>query len=111
MSRTKVERDDPAEPFRWLRANGHSLGALTGQDGRVLLALAACWQAYAGADEEGRRAVWAGAVALFGAMQPKVMYLGIELVAWAMDWSDRDRLREQMRMYVAPDKQAFLEAP
>ena len=96
---------------RWLAANGCGtwLAMATGQDDRVLRAIDACWHAYAVADEEGRRSIWAALVNLFQAMQPKCWPIAIELAARAMDWSDREEMRRQMLMYTAPDAHRHLE--
>ena len=106
-----MSREDRRDwPLTWLRLNGHTslLGALTGSDYRVLLAIDSCWQAYSVSDEERRRSVWAAIVALFHSMQPKCWPLAIELVARTMDWGDRDRMRKQLLMYTAPDNHVFL---
>ncbi len=102
----KGERHD--EALRWLRANGHDLGALTGQDTSALLAIDACWRLYAHADKNGRERTWQAIYNLFSAMQPKCWPLALWTVARHMDWSDVPRLRAQLKLYTAPDLQHFL---
>ncbi len=102
----KPERYD--EALRWLRANGHDLGMLTGQDTAVLLAIDATWRAYALADQPGRERTWTAIYNLFGAMQPKCWRLALETVARHLDWSDRERMRKQLLLYTAPDLHEFL---
>lgn len=76
----------------WLKANGHSLAPLTGQDRRALAAIDACWQLLAMSDEDGRAGGIEAVKALLPALQEKCWPLARELIARAMDWSDRDRL-------------------
>lgn len=76
----------------FLRANKHDLGALTGQDSRVLSAIAHCWELYAASDRDGQEAALRAIRALLSAMQPKTRCLAREAIAYSMDWSDRDRL-------------------
>jgi hypothetical protein len=71
---------------------------LTGQDTRALTAIAACWRLYASADDDGRTGALAAVRALLPAMQPQTRYLARELIAWAMEWTDRERLWD----YVMP---------
>lgn len=82
----------PARPehLRWLKANKHHLGALTGTDFRALAAIDACWQLYPHADEPAQ--VLAAVRLLLTQMQDKTHYLARELIARSMDWGDRDRL-------------------
>lgn len=65
-----------------------SLGALTGQDTRVLEAIAACWQLLSG-DDDAERGALAAVRALLPAMQPQCRPFARELIAYAMDWSHR----------------------
>lgn len=85
--RTPVRRAD--EHLRWLRANGHGLGALTGTDHRALEAIDRCWELYA---HTGSERVLAAVAGLIGEMQPSTRFFARELIARAMDWGDRDRL-------------------
>lgn len=74
-----------AEHAKWLRANGHNLAGLTGQDAAALAAIAMCWQLYA----LDRDAAAIDAVAsLARRMQPKMRGLGGAVIPWALDWSD-----------------------
>lgn len=68
------------------------LGMLTGQDERALDAIAASWQLYAAGDDVAREAVLLAMPHLIACMQPKCRPFARELIAWAMDWDDRDRL-------------------
>lgn len=77
------------EHLRWLRANGHDLGALTGTDHLALEAIDRCWALYAHTRYD---AVLDAIALLLCGMQPNTRYLGRELIARAMDWGDRDRL-------------------
>lgn len=76
----------------WLRANGHDLGPLTGQDSRALDAIAACWELYSNSDDDGVQGALDAVRALLPAMQRKCWPLARELIAYSMDWGDRDRL-------------------
>jgi hypothetical protein len=69
-----------------------ALGALTGQDARALAAIAACWELYAGSDDDGQRAAIAAVRHLLPAVQYKNHLFARELIAFALDWSDRDRI-------------------
>lgn len=80
---------------QWLRANGHDLAPLTGQDARALHAIAACWELYACSDDAGALAALDAVRSLLPAMQDKCRPLARELIAYAMDWSDRERLWPQ----------------
>lgn len=109
MRRPPPERAD--EWARWLRANGYDMAPLTGQDARVMRAIDACWHAYAVADDLGREAIWTAVVSLFCAMQPKVWRGGLELVARAMDWGDREKMRYRLLQEVTTDVQYAIKAP
>jgi hypothetical protein len=79
---------DPASPARL----PGTLGMLTGQDRRALAAVAACWQLYASSDSDGERAALTAIRALLPGMQEKCRPFARELIAWALDWHDRERL-------------------
>lgn len=74
---------------KWLRANKHDLAPLTGTDRKALAAIAECWQLYA---YTGTECVLRAISELLKVMQPKTRHLARELIAYAMDWGDRDRL-------------------
>lgn len=78
-----------SEHLDWLRENGHDLAPLTGTDHKALAAIAACWTLYA---YSGRTEVLAAIRLLIGEMQRSTAPLARELIAWAMDWDDRERL-------------------
>jgi len=68
------------------------LGAITGQDARVLEAISACWFLYIAGDVAGQTAALAAVRLLLPAMQPQCRGFAKELIAFAMDWHDRDRV-------------------
>lgn len=68
------------------------LGMLTGQDYRALAAVAMCWELYFGSDADGQRAALEAIRSLLAGMQQKCWPFARELVAFAGDWGDRDRL-------------------
>ena len=77
-----------------------SIGALTGQDKRALDAIVPCWELYACSDEDGQRAAIAAIRALLLGMQESTRWIARELIPYALDWSDRDRL---WPLVMAPD--------
>jgi hypothetical protein len=95
----------------WMRAAmkdgrakpGVSLGALTGQDKRALDAVAALWTLYAACDEEGEAAALAAIRALLPAIQPQCRAFARELIPFALDWSDRERLWARVDRARLPD--------
>jgi hypothetical protein len=97
----------PTKWRSWLRAcskdpsspaykGTQGLGAITGQDARVLEAISACWFLYAASDDNGRAAALIAVNSLLSAMQPQCRGFAKELIAFAMDWHDRDRLWERV---------------
>lgn len=80
---------DPSSPSR---LNKGCLGMLTGQDSRALAAISACWELYSNSDADGQRAALSAVRDLLDGMQPKCRFLARELIAFSMNWSDRDRL-------------------
>lgn len=83
--------DDPSSRAR-ARLHDHSLAALTGQDHRALAAVAASWVLYAASDEDGAAAALDAIRHLLPAMQHSAWHVARSLIAYAMDWSDMDRL-------------------
>jgi hypothetical protein len=81
--------DDPHSPSKLTRDH---LGMLTGQDKRALGAVAACWELYASSDEAGQHAAIYAIRMLLVGMQPKCWFFIRELIPYALDWGDRDRL-------------------
>ena len=67
-------------------------GMITGQDARALDAVAACWELYSCSDDAGARGALQAVTALLPAMQSKCHIFAREIIAWAMNWSDRERL-------------------
>lgn len=65
---------------------------LTGQDSRVLSAIAACWQLYSSGDATAERAALESVRNLLPAMQPKCWWIARELIAMVMDWDDREKI-------------------
>lgn len=80
---------DPSSPSKFFKG---CLGALTGQDARALEAVAACWKLYSNSDADGQRGALAAIRVLLPAMQPKVRWMARELIPFAMNWEDRERL-------------------
>lgn len=85
--RTPPRRAD--EHLRWLKANDHDLGILTGTDYRALEAIDRCWELYSYTRTDD---VLEAIRLLLRELQPKCWHLARELIAKAMDWSDRGRL-------------------
>lgn len=83
---------DKSSPVNLPHAIPSPMAMLTGQDSRVLAAIAACWKLYAQSDDEGARAALDAVKALLAALQPKCIPFARELIAFAMNWEDRDRL-------------------
>ncbi len=80
---------DPQSPSKLHKS---SLAALTGQDFRAMNAFAATLKLFACSDETGRRAAVAAMRALVMAMQPSVQWIARELIPFALEWHDRERL-------------------
>jgi len=96
-----VTRSTTPDWLKWLRAVSKggtpagplpSLAVLTGQDTRALNAIAGCWQLLAYCDEDGQEAALAAVRMLLPALQRSAWPFARELIAWALDWSDRDRI-------------------
>jgi hypothetical protein len=79
------------DAFKWLKANGHDLAGMTGQDRRALSAIAHCWELFSAGDDDARAGAALAVRALLPAMQNKYIPLAKELIAYAMDWDDRER--------------------
>lgn len=79
---------DPSSPSELGKG---SLAALTGQDVKALDAIAACWALYAG-DLDAREGALAAVRALLPAMLPENRWIARELIPFALDWNDRERL-------------------
>ena len=80
---------DPRSPSGLTR---DALASLTGQDTRALDAIAAAWELYAISDEDGQAAALNAVRDLLTAMQPSTRWIARELIPFALDWSDRERL-------------------
>lgn len=91
------------DPLKWLRACARDpqspsgltrddLAALTGTDSRVLVATAHCWAVFAHSSYDGQAATIMAIRVLIPLMQPHTRHVAKQLIAWALDWSDRDRL-------------------
>jgi hypothetical protein len=97
-----VMKVDMGKWWNWLNANvadsnspiqfRRSTAGLTGQDSRALEAIAACWALYAVADETACACALASICVLLPAVQIEYRPFARELIAFAMDWEDRDRL-------------------
>jgi hypothetical protein len=101
-----TRRDPPAclDARAWLRANGHALGALTGQDARALSAIAHCWELYAVGDDAGRFGALDAVRSLLRAMQPQCHSFARELIARSLDWDDRERVWAMLKLDDEPDE-------
>lgn len=95
----------PQDPIAWLRAcardknspaellrDSSQLGQLTGQDIQALRAIGHCWNLYASGDAAAREASLLAVRNLVATMQAKCRPVARELIAYALDWSDRDEL-------------------
>lgn len=85
-----------ADPHSPSRIEPRMLGALTGQDMRVLSAVAACWQLYSNADNAGRRGAIVAVYALMPAMSQQARFVAREIIPFALDWSFRDTVWAQI---------------
>jgi hypothetical protein len=98
LSWLKACAKDEHSPIRLPEPAGPStrplavFGMLTGQDRRALHAVAACWQLYAGSDDDGREAALTAVCLLLRGLQLQCWPFARELIAQSMDWNDRDRL-------------------
>jgi len=72
------------------------LGALTGQDVRVLDAFVACLKLYACSDHDGRFGALSAVRALLPAMQDSTRWIARELIPFVLEWDDRERLWPRM---------------
>lgn len=68
------------------------LGMLTGQDKRALEAIGACWKMFAACDEDVQPPVLEAITLLLEGLQLKCHLFARELIAYALDWPDRDKL-------------------
>jgi len=80
---------DPSSPSKLEKG---SLAALTGQDSRALDAIVACYELYACGDAAGQQAAVSAVRALLRGMQESMRWIAKELIPFALDWDDRDRL-------------------
>jgi hypothetical protein len=80
---------DPSCPSKLFKG---CLAALTGQDARALEAIVACWELYSNSDDDGQRGALAAARALLPAMQKSTRWMAREMIPFAMEWNDRERL-------------------
>lgn len=94
MASSRPLRD---EPLRWLaslrdrpedQVHRLDLAPLTGTDTKALIAIAYAWQLFA---YTRSTAVLNAIRCLLSEMQRSTAPLTRDLIAWAMDWSDRDR--------------------
>jgi hypothetical protein len=80
---------DPHSPSKLEKG---SLAPLTGQDTAALDAIVACWRLYARSDADGQRGALTAIRALLPAMLPHNRWIAKELIPFALDWHDRERL-------------------
>lgn len=76
-----------ADHLKWLKANGHDLGALTGTDTKALRAVHELWELYCYTRE---RTVLQAVALTARSMQASTRPLAKALIPMSMDWSDED---------------------
>ena len=79
----------------WLKANGMSLGGLTGQDWSALRAAAEIMGLYARCDSITEPLALSAFRSVVCAMQPKERHLAYHAIAHALDWHNRAELWER----------------
>lgn len=95
---------------QWARVQlgiSQALPALTGQDIRALSGIVSCWELYACGDESGKKAAIEGVRALLPGMQAQLRWLAKELIPFALDWDDRERLWPLVEARPSRGKQDF----
>lgn len=80
---------DPHSPSKLGKG---SLAPLTGQDMAALDAIAACWTLYARSDADGQRGALAAVRSLLPTMLSHNRWIAKELIPFALDWHDRERI-------------------
>lgn len=93
------------EHLRWLVANKHDLAFLTGTDFKALAAVAALVELYA---YTGHLSALRAAGVAVAEMQASARPLARELIAFVMDWGDRERLWPHVERGIA---EAMLARP
>lgn len=85
---------DPTNPARIALAQDGltSLRALTGQDKRALDAMSACWELYSTSEDYAQTAALMAVRCLVVGLRPRCRPFARELIAFSLDWPDRDRL-------------------
>lgn len=86
------------EHIRWLLANKHDLGCLTGSDFKALDAIAPLLVLYS---YTGHRLVLRACGLAAAEMQESTRPLAKELIAFVLDWDDRDRLWPQIEIGIS----------
>jgi hypothetical protein len=111
--------NEPAHWLAWLKACKAdewsskqlrlpgSFAMLTGQDMRALGAVAYCWHLYASGDDDARRGALDAIRVLLPALQKQCHGFARELIAQAMDWSDRDRVWALITSPLVVDLRAY----
>ncbi len=77
---------------KWLRDNGHALGALTGQDWPALRAAVSAAELWISADHEGQTQAAIAFNACVRALQRSCWHLAYHAIAHVGDWSHRPLL-------------------
>lgn len=80
---------DPSSPSA---LGSNALAALTGQDTCALNAIVAALELYACGDDDGQRGALAAIRALLPGMQESTRWIARELIPFALNWEDRERL-------------------
>lgn len=80
------------DPASRSRLQAGTLAALTGQDTCALNAIVACFELYAISDDDGRRGALVAVRALLPTMQASTRWIACELIPFALEWQDRERL-------------------
>ncbi len=78
--------------LKWLRDNGQSLGALTGQDTRALQLCVSAMALYSSCDQEMESHALSAFRGGVVAMQPSTRHLAYHAVAHVLDWPAREMI-------------------
>lgn len=85
----RVQMKDPTSPSELGKG---AFAGLTGQDAAALDAIVACWEVCMIGDADGRRGALAAVRSLLSTMLPHNRWLARELIPFAGNWEDRERL-------------------
>lgn len=96
-----MSKSKSAEWVLWLKANGHKLGFLTGTDSKALAAFVPMVELYAYC---GHLSVLRAAGVAMSEAQLPAQQLARELIAFVLDWGDRERLWPHVEYGIAEGK-------